>query len=287
MIKRIKKIYQSFTSTIKFYIRSFYDPSLYRDVAYRTEGYGLKKLLFVLFVLMLPSLFALGSEALKEYQENWKPNISNLPYLTLTNKHHLIYENQNSLIVNSIDSKIFKWVKDDRKVDFQKDEHLLILGKINLWARLPTMNFFGLYFLSQNHYVPIFSWLAISAPVFGKTILEILNSRVVVNQVIGLFTFSFVMNCLFVVMFIRTFGFVAMKMVLMVLTDSLEYKMACRLLSISAMPSLTIIFLISWFSTPAFEQLKLFCLIIYVFNFYIALRCVKSRSHFRILKLIG
>lgn len=288
MIKHIRQVYQNFVSTLVFYLRSFYDPSLYRDVAYRTEGYGIRKLLLVMLILMLPSFFALCKEATKEYNLNWRTNISDLPYLKLTKNHELLYKHQNSMVADSINKNIFEWVSDDKKQDFQQDsQHSLILGNHCLWARLPSMNFFGFNLMAQSHFVPIISWAMVTEPVFGKTIVEMLSSSMVTNQIIGFFVFAFCINCFILAMFIRTFAYVAMKMVLLVLTDSLEYDMTCRLLSISAMPTLTIIFLMSWFAKPALEQLKLFLMIIYMFNFYVALRCVKARSNFRILKHIG
>ncbi len=288
MIKQIRIMYQNFLSTMVFYLRSFYDPSLYRDVAYRTEGYGLKKLIAVMLILMLPSFFGLCKQALREYDLNWRPNISELPYLKLTKNHELLYKQQNFMVVDTINRHIFEWVSNDKKMDFQQDsQHLLILGKHFLWARLPSMNFFGFNLMAQSHFVPIISWAMVKEPLFGKTILEMLRPSMVINQIIGFFVFTLCTNCFILAMFIRSFAYVAMKMVLLVLTDSLEYDVTCRLLSISAIPSLTIIFLMSWFAKPALEELKIFLMIIYMFNFYIALRCVKARSNFRILKHIG
>jgi hypothetical protein len=288
MIKHIRNIYQNFLACMVFYLRSFYDPSLYRDVAYRTEGYGLKKLIFVMFILMLPSFFVLCKQALTEYGLNWRPNISELPFLKLTKNHELLYKQQNFMVSDSINHNIFEWANDDTKQEFQQTgQHPLILGNHCLWARLSSMNYFGFNLVAEYHYLPIFSWHIISPPVFGKTILEMLNVKMVIYQLISLFVFALSMNCFMLIFSIRSIAFLAMKMVLLVLTESLEYKMTCRLLSISAMPSLTIIFLISWFKTSPPAELKLGLVFIYMFNFYIALRCIKARSHFRILKHIG
>ena len=90
----------------------------------------------------------------------------------------------------------------------------------------------------------------------------------------------YVINCFMVFFFIRTFGVIAKKMVLLVLRDSLDYKMACRLLSVAAFPGLTLFaFFVSMWGFQ--DYYKFLFVTIYMANFYIAIRCIKAKSSFR------
>ena len=274
-------------SGLAFYLRSFYDPKLYRDVAFRQKGYGLKPLYILFFLLMIPSVFGYYHLFVNYLQQNFAMSVSNLPFLQLE-KNRLYEQDQNVNLLRLIDKHQFQWLPADMKpfqADTQVKETPFLLGTDNLWIKLPKNHFFGYEFLNSSIHIPLIVWGMVKEPVIGTTIVEALNMSTIYSFLGTFAMMMFAMHALMISIFIRTFGLIARKMVLMLLYDTIEYDLACRLLSLSALPTLTIIYILNHFYYDM--DLKVLFMGIYMFNFYIAIRFIKARSDFRWIKNIG
>jgi hypothetical protein len=267
---------------VHFYMRIFYDPSLYRDIAFRQTGYGLKRVFILLFILMLPSFIGLYNQTINHYQKDWIQKLEKLPYLKLEN-HKLYHYNQDIRISSSINPDYFRWFNkskiepEDIHVENPKD---FLLGVNYLWVNLPLPHYFGYIVNQEVNYIPILSWMITKEPVSGKSIVGMLSFNYIFNLILMFSLSMYIINSFMIFFFIRTFGMIAKKMVLMVLRDSLDYKMACRLLSVAAFPGLTLLalFVDMWGFQ---EYYKFLFLTVYMTNFYIAIRCIKAKSNFR------
>lgn len=275
------KILNHIRSSFIYFLRSFFDPKLYRDIAYRTEGFGLKPLLFFSAIMLIPSSYLFYHSTLKMANESWVNPLSTLPVLRIDNSK--LYEAaQHPLVEKKINKTYFSWLPKDKAPSEElalNSQTLFLLGTDSIWVKMPSMNYFGFLIFNNVHYLPLINWVFIKSPVFGETIaqatLDHLSMFVYFCSIFVLMT-----NSLFLVFFIRSFGYVASKMVLMVLHDTLEYKTACRLLSLSAIPSITILSgLYYWLGhAPYF---KFLVILVYMLYFYISIRFIKARSEFR------
>lgn len=275
-------------SGLAFFLRTFYDPKLYRDVAFRQKGYGLKPLYILFFILMIPSVLGYYHLIVNHFQKNFAMSVSKLPVLQLE-KNKLYEQYQNINLLRLIDKHQFQWLPANTKpfetVNMEVRESPFLLGTDNLWMKLPKNHFFGYEFLNSTIDIPLIAWVMVKEPVFGKTILEALDNSIVYGFLLSSAIMMFCIHALMIFIFIRSFGLIASKMVLMLLYETIEYDIACRLLSLSAMPTLTIIYMINHFYYDM--DLKVLFMGLYMFNFYIAIRFIKARSDFRWIKDIG
>jgi len=271
-------------SGLAYYLRSFYDPKLYRDVAFRQKGYGLKPLYILFFLLMIPSVFGYYHLFVNYLQQNFAMSVSNLPFLQLE-KNRLYEQDQNVDLLRLIDKHQFQWLPANMQpfqVDTQVKETPFLLGTDNLWIKLPKNHIFGYELLNSSIHIPLIVWGMVKEPVIGTSIVEALNMSIIYSFLVAFAMTMFCMHALMIFIFIRSFGLIASKMVMMLLYESIEYDIACRLLSLSALPTLTIIYILHHFYYDA--DLKVLFMGIYMFNFYIAIRFIKARSDFRWIK---
>ncbi len=284
----MRKFVLQMKSGLAFYLRSFYDPKLYRDVAFRQKGYGLKPLYILFFILMIPSFFGYYHLIVNHFQKNFAMSVSKLPVLQLE-KNKLYEQYQNINLLRLIDKHQFQWLPADMKpmqVDnAQVKETLFLLGTDNLWIKLPQNHLFGYEFLNSTINVPVIAWPLVKEPVFGKTIVEALDQSIIYGFLLSSAMMMFCIHAMMIFIFIRSFGLIASKMVMMLLYESIEYDIACRLLSLSALPTLTIIYILNHFYYDV--DLKVLFMGIYMFNFYVGIRFIKARSDFRWIKDIG
>lgn len=281
MKKFFLRIFNYFQSAFIFFLRSFFDPKLYRDVAFRSEGFGLKPLLIFSALMLIPSSYLFYHATLKMANEAWVSPLSSLPVLKLEN-YKLYKKNQHPLIEKKINKQFFSWLPEDKTPSdglTTSMKTMFLLGSDSIWVQMPKLNFYGFLIFNNVQYLPIISWVLINPPVFGESIV---HKTVTSLPMFVYFCTVFVLmtNSLFLVFFIRSFGYVASKMVLMVLHDTLEYKIACRMLSLSAIPSITILsFIYYLIGTPPYY--KFLVISVYMFYFYLSIRFIKARSEFR------
>jgi hypothetical protein len=264
---------------LKFYLQSFYSPSLYRDVVFRGEGYGLKKIYMVFILLMLPSYFIMMGNAIHLYSKSWPKDLEKLPYLTVEHGF-LLKINQNINI--PINQDLFSWlpsdnVKDD--IDNPKKPNYY-LGKQFLWAKIPSSYFFGFSFIQYDFYIPIVQWSQIPSPVFGHTILKSLRPSYIWMMFAFFFLSITFMGIFYILFFVRSFAMISRRMVAYVLNEKMAYLPACRLLSLSAIPALTCIVFIcdmGWYQ----DQFKYLFIVMYMFYLYLGVRFIREKSQFR------
>jgi hypothetical protein len=277
----LKKILGSIHGGFIFFLRSFFDPKLYRDVAYRRDGFGLKPLLLFSAIMLIPSIVLFYNTTLKVAHESWVEPLSSLPVLNITN-HKLYKTNQHPLVEKKINHQYFSWLPKNKSPSDIQALNLktqFLLGADSIWVKIPKLNYFGFLIFNHINYLPIINWNAIKPPIYGESIVKTTMSN------LGMFVyfssiFVLITNSLFLVFFIRSFGFIASKMVLMVLHDTLDYKTACRLLSLSAIPAMTILCLIyHLIGTPVY--FKFIVILVYMSYFYISIRFIKAKSEFR------
>jgi hypothetical protein len=277
----LKKIFGSIHGGLIFFLRSFFDPKLYRDVAYRRDGFGLTLLLIFSAIMLIPSSILFYNSTLRMAHESWAGPLSSLPVLNIVN-YKLYERNQHPLVEKKINHQSFSWLPMDKSPNEANALNLkteFLLGADSIWVKVPKLNYFGFFIFNNINYLPIINWISIKPPVFGESIVKATMNN------LGMFIyfsslFVLITNSLFLIFFIRSFGFIASKMVLMVLHDTLEYKTACRLLSLSAIPSITILCLIYYLiGTPVY--FKFLVILVYMSYFYISIRFIKARSEFR------
>lgn len=278
----LSNFFKKLSHEAKFYLRIFYDPSLYRDIAFRSSGYGLKKVYMTLFLLMLPSLIILNVNLIHKYNDSWLEAISKLPNLKLQ-KGQLIKNQQTKTALSQIDNHQFEWVNESQirpELFDPKKIKPFLLGLDYLWVNFPRGHYFGWNLDKDINYYPVIIWSSFKEQVSSLDILRVFNLKFLIIYSIFLGVLMYAINCLYIFIFIRSFAFLAKKMVLMVLKDSIEYDVACRLLSISMISTLIVFALIVAIKgyTP---NIKFILITVYMFNFYIALRCIKAKSEFR------
>jgi hypothetical protein len=133
-------------------------------------------------------------------------------------------------------------------------------------------------------YMPIYIWGDESPTlVSGMEIAQSLTNTKIIFPVLSIWLTCYGACFLFAFVFIRTFGYLARKMVLMFMREALEYSVACRLLSVCSLLPLTI-FLVTSYFIPFQKDYQVFYLAIYMFNFYCGVRIVSSQSFFKGLR---
>lgn len=275
----MRKLIELIQSGIGFYLKSFYSPTCYRNVVFRDEGYGLKRL-FIFFVIMLiPSYLVMMGHLFHLYQKVWSDDLKPLPVLIL-NDGKLSQLNQN--IVVKPDQQLFGWLPSDNTKDIlDKDKKFkYYLGTKFLWAKMPLSHTFGFSFIQFDYYVPILQWQFVDFPVFGPNIYKALSK----NYLVVIFAMFYLMVTIsgffYLFIFIRSFGIIARRMVSFVLNYTLEYAQACRLLSLSAIPTITFIVIICDLGLyqDIFKYLFIF---IYMFYFYLGVRFIRASSSYK------
>lgn len=267
---------------IFFYFRIFYDPILYRDIAFREKGYGLKRVFLSLFILMLPSFFYLYSDLRLQYQTTWLNALKKLPTLTLT-RGELNKNSQTMEAIRQVDTKQFVWFYAnhvDPTLFEKKAIKPFLLGIKNLWVNLPQGHYFGFNLDKKINYFPLIIWNNFHGSVSSSQILSVFNLQALMIYTIIYGLFMYFINCFYAFLFIRTFAIIARRMVLIVLKDTIDYDVACRLLSVTLISSMIILAFI--INIKGFnEHIKFLMMVIFMFYYYLALRFVKAKSEFR------
>jgi hypothetical protein len=66
-----------------------------------------------------------------------------------------------------------------------------------------------------------------------------------------------------------------------VMNDKLEYDLTCRMLSLSAIPTLCFTTLYLDLSADVYEEMKYIVMGFYMFYFYLAIRFIRAKSSFK------
>ena len=263
------------------YLKSFYAPAYYRDVVYREDGYGFKRLLLSFLGLMIISYFIIGFHLISQYETIYKARIMTLPNLQIE-KNKLQLENKSLFSTKMINPNYFLFLNSSQfsVISSLQYNQKIIMNEDFLWLPIMLKKYFGYCFSNFGNFLPIIIWGSFKDQVNGKIILEHLNWT---SLLLTLFSISipiYIFNCFFILMSIRLFAHIARKMVMMALKDALEYKLTCRLLSLSAIPTMTYMALIIniW---GVNEYTKYLFIGISMLNYYIGLRIIKAKSQFR------
>lgn len=283
----IQKKILSIKTLFMFYIRTFYDPNLYRDVAFRETGYGLKRVYICLMILMFPSFLVFNHQINDLFQHQWKEDIYTLPYLSVSSNGLLDAHSQMDVIKNKINQDKFLWVSGEQlpvallKMQYTPD---FIINDRFLWAKIPLIHFMGFQWFQMKMYFPMVQWSMVKEPVMGASIYDAIKSGS-----FGLLSFmicsviAFV-NIFYVTFFIRVFAFIGRVMARLLMNDNLEYALTCRLLSLSAVPTLCFATLYLDCVSSISDTIKYLVLGIYMFYFYLGIRFIRAKSHFKWLE---
>jgi hypothetical protein len=272
---------KSIQKASQFFLRLFYDPYLYRHIAFREQGYGIKRLIVVLFIFMTPSYFSLIYHIQDSFKHQWTKDIKQIPKM-----YYQHYELLKTSQMTTIDDKLktrgldLEWLPAYQLPSMTRLESQpqYLLGTYNFFVKIPNYNIFGYQILNKNLYLPMaftndFKRNFIS----GQTILNAANTAQIIYFVTMYWLICFFSNSALVVLFIRTFGYIAPKMVQVFMHETLLYPAACRMLSASGVIPLCIL-AISLNTIAYQDHHKYVYLIIYMLNFYYALRLITSKS---------
>jgi hypothetical protein len=262
-----------------FFTRLFYDPMLYKDVAFREQGYGMKRALVYLLILMLPSYFLLIYQLNHSYQTQWKAQIEKIPYMRLVNGS-LLEVNQSFQAKDALKKLDMHWlpVNQPPLLSNQKEFPPYFIGTINLFVKVPKYNLFGMNIIDNHLYLPL-SYTSDYHKDFisGFSIIESINLFQIIAFSTITWLMSYFVSVLFLLSFLRSFGFIANKMVSLFMHEKIKYDTACRLLSACGIIPMTIVAM-SMDLMPYQDHYKYVFLTIYMFNFYFAIRLISMRS---------
>lgn len=279
--QRLKNIGLTIRQGMKVYLQSFFLPSLYRDVAYREEGYGLKRILWTLVGFSLISYVIVGVQLIHQYEKEFKPRLMTLPNLVLTN-HKLEIFNQSLASTRLINPEYFEWTSTKELMNiFQfKENQKMILNSDFLWFPYSGSRYFGYCFSSMGRYFPAISWVNFQDFVNGKILVENLHWFNLLSMLLAMSIPIIFFNGFFVILFIRMFAYIAKNMVMLALKEALDYKLTCRLLSLSGIPTMSFMaFIINVWGLN--ENTKFYFMIIYMFYYYLSLRLIRAKSYFK------
>jgi len=278
---KMKSIIKKMRDGVDLVIKTFYHPQTYRDIVYREEGYGIKRVITVMLCLMMVSYSLIVIKAYDQYQHEEKEKILALPNLIVMNKKLNIY-NQSLQSTNLINDKNFVWVADHQisQVSRKTSEQRIILGTRNLWLPFPKGDYFGYFFQGLGHYFPILSWSEFKGVINGHSIVSQMAALKFAIILLASSIPLYMINCLCVVLFIRSFAYIARNMVMLAMREALEYKLTCRLLAVAAIPSSVLMAgIINIFGID--EYTKFLFIFFYMLYFYLGLRFIKAKSYFR------
>lgn len=271
---------------IKTSIRMFYDINVFRDYVFRQKGYGLRLLATVLMLAMIPSYFQLLNRVHELFEKRIPQKIEKLPTLHLVN-HQLQSSNQPLQTLASINAMDVQWFERYRLPGEKSinQEGQFLLTPFALLYQFPHLHLFGLQLGNSPLYIPVYIWALSKKDVLnGQDILKNINHKTASGVLLWSFLTSYLTNLLFVVIFIRTFAFVARKMVFWFMNQELTYGVACRLLSVSGVLPLILLAMLSYYQ-PLKEDNKFIYSAVYMFNLYFGVRLISARSTNRWLSI--
>lgn len=261
------------------WLRLFYDPNAYRDYVFRQKGYGIGLLAYILMLTMIPSYLQLCSQVQHLFQDKIHQQLQKLPSLHIVN-HRLQENDQSPLTLNILKQQNISWFEHYRRFSSQEkyEKEQYLLSPVALLYQLPDLNIFGLQLANNPLYFPIYMWgLSQSDTIDGQDIAKNFVHKNIHGYLLWGWLMSYLINLLYVVIFVRTFAFIARKMVLWFMQEELTYAVACRLLSISGVLPLIIVAMVSYFH-PFKEENKYVYTAIYMLNFYFGVRMISSKS---------
>lgn len=279
MIK-LKQCFQQFVGL-------FYDANLYKDYVFRQKGYGIRLLAICLLITMIPSYFQLHSQVDRLLIHQIPKQIETLPLLHIEN-HRLNSSSQLPSSLTTLGQLNIDWLEKRYLEPHQKnDSGQIFLSSYALLYKLPDLGIFGLQLVNSPIYLPLYLWaLANADDIDASMILNNLKSQHYSMFLFWNWFVSYMINLLYMIIFVRTFAFMARKMVLWFMKEELTYAVACRLLGISGVLPLFFIAIISYFAPSNTEESKYIYTTIYMFNFYFGVRMISARSDKRWLSIM-
>ena len=257
----------------------FYDIKASRDYVFPPIAYGTRLLTMTLMFVMIPSYFQLLNRVHELFEKQIPQKIAKLPTLHLVN-HRLQSSNQpiQTLgLINAMDIQWFEYHYVSGAKPSNQDGQFL-LSPFALLYQFPHLDIFGLQLGDSPLYLPVYMWIFSKVDVLnGQDIIKNMEQKTSTPILLWSFLTSYLTNLLFIVIFIRTFAFVARKMVFWFMRQELTYGVACRLLSVSGVLPLILFAIISFYH-PLKEDNKFFYSAIYMFNFYFGVRVISARS---------
>ena len=264
----IKKV----LNAIKIFARLIYDHQYYKSVAFNEKGYGTKRLAILLLVLLIPSFIMAFYHIDKLLANEWRGDLQKIPQIFVY-KNNFIMSLQTPNTIKQLNYLDITWQEK-----MQNMQSKYVLTNYALLAKVPTDFFPGFNLSTQNKYLPVFLFRSAPATyIDGKYIATKLGFNVVIMPLIMLSLFSFGVCFAFIYTFIRSFGYVARKMVKIFMGDDLSYAVSCRLLAISAVIPMTVFFIANYF-IPFKPEYRFAYLVLYMLNFYYGVRVISSRS---------
>jgi len=264
----IKKV----LNAIKFFARLIYDHQYYKSVAFNEEGYGTKRLAILLLVLLIPSFIMAFYHIDKLLENEWRGDLQKIPQI-FVHKNNFIMSLQTPNTIKKLNDLDITWQEK-----MQNMQSKYVLTNYALLAKVPADFFPGFNLSNQNKYLPVFLFRSVPAIyIDGKYIAAKLGFNVVIMPLIMLCLFSFGVCFAFIYTFIRSFGYIARKMVKIFVGDDLSYAVSCRLLAISAVIPITVFFIVNYF-IPFKAEYRFAYLVLYMLNFYYGVRVISSRS---------
>jgi hypothetical protein len=261
------------------YLRLLYDPNFYRDVAFRETGYGIKRIGILLFFLLLPGYGIFMKQIHGFYANEWKNDIQKFPILFIQN--HQVFKNSQTTATNKIlEDLSVTWLDKNRMPSAKETtpSEKYFLASSALMVRLPEIDILGMPNTQTPKFLPLYFWYGVKTPfIDGKDIASHLNFKSLVISLAFICLLSFGIMFLYLFTFIRSFGFLARRMVSLFMSESLEYQVACRLLSICGIIPLSI-FVISSYFIPFQTDYRYVYIAIYMLNFYFGVRIVSTNS---------
>jgi hypothetical protein len=281
----VRKVVQFFQQGLKSYLRSFYSKEYYRDVAFREEGYGFKRLLLAFLVLMFISYSIISYHLIHQYETVYKARIQSLPNLQIE-QGQLNNYNQSLFSERLVNSKYFLWINSSQLNELSNLENrdLIILSDTFLWIPYSGADYFAYSFSRVGNFIPLVSWKALNGVVNGQVIVDHINWLTILTMFFLVSILIYALNCLLIFIAIKLFGYIAKKMAVIVLREVIEYDLACRLLCLTSIPSFTIMALIIdiWGLN---EFTKFNYMIVSMTYYYLSIRFIKEKSQVKWLNI--
>lgn len=260
-------------------IRMFYDLNAYRDYVFRQKGYGIRLLALILMISMIPSYLQLSNKTHHLFQDKVHQEIQTLPTLHLVNQR-LQVNDQAPATMHILDQQHIQWFENHQRYNSPKisEDGGYLLSNFGLLYQLPDLHIFGLQLAHNPLYLPLYLWSQSDFEyISGVDIASNLKDQQYHLILLWSWLMSYLIDLLYIVIFVRSFAFIARKMVLWFMREELSYAVACRLLCISGVIPLIVVAMISYFH-PVKEESKYIYSAIYMLNFYFSVRVISARS---------
>lgn len=280
MIRLLKKavfyIFSSFTSV-----------QFYRDVAYREQGFGIKILWTVFFLLFIPSIIHYAYQIHSNLNHLWRNDIVAIPSLKVIDEQ-ILRKNQDKAAIKKIDRLgNISWLENNQIPQNVPEQVNYFLGNHYFLLRVPSNTWFGFQLNSKDLFLPVTSWTNLPEPINGEQIYAAIGPSIIFMMMSLFLVFNLLMMLNMSFFFVYSFSFVACKMIRLIINNyNPDRKMVCRLLSVSMIPTLVFSAVVMDL-IPYKDYHKYMYVFLYMLNFNIAVRLARQKSSTTALDLGG